>query len=199
MLHVSQKASLSVHDETGEIFFSAFLSGFYQCSGIVPHSNQMARRGIRMQPLIAKCLLIILWFRAHRTHLLESLSHFSERDRKYITHITLELYFKKKKCTELPPTSPLPFPPWECVVNTIKRQDWRSYRVCQSGKSLCNVQMKPSITSIKSSFFSNSLLFTIITIPQKSRYLHGSKSQKRCGLVLFSTMQTSRRSHRCAT
>lgn len=49
---------------------------FYQCSSIVESSSKRRAAILKCSSLIIECLLIILWFRAQRTHLLERLSHF---------------------------------------------------------------------------------------------------------------------------
>lgn len=60
---------------------------FYERSSIVRNPSKRRAAILECSPLIVKCLLIILWFRAQRTHLLERLPHFPGGIEKEISHI----------------------------------------------------------------------------------------------------------------
>lgn len=60
---------------------------FYRRSSIVRNPSKRRAAILECSPLIVKCLLIILWFRAQRTHLLERLPHFPGGIEKEISHI----------------------------------------------------------------------------------------------------------------
>lgn len=93
----------SRYDENQVILFSFFFPYLFALSllsGILINANPLCqvldkRCGTisERSPLIVKCLLIILWFRARRTHLLESLLHFPGEIEKKMSHIRTFFFF----------------------------------------------------------------------------------------------------------
>lgn len=97
---------LSLHDENQMMMY------FLTCLHIalwVPSVNATALFSVldkwcdailECSPLIVKCLLIILWFRAQRTQLLESIPHFPGEIEKKMSHI--RTFFALKALLMLP-------------------------------------------------------------------------------------------------